>query len=163
MLPSVVSNLLNMGATGLGFLESAAGAGALVGALLVASMSKSRRRGRIQLYCLTAFGVALVLFSQSRWLLLSIALVFVIGVASMAYASLNMTFIQALVRDEMRGRVSALLTMTTLGLQPVGALQAGAVGQRFGVSTALFVGGIVCIVVSFIATRAKRAGLDEIS
>ena len=68
-----------------------------------------------------------------------------------------------MVRDEMRGRVSSLLTMTTLGLQPVGALQAGAVGQRFGVSTALLIGGIVCIVVSFLATKARRAGLDEIA
>jgi MFS family permease len=163
MLPSVVSNLLQMGATGLGFLESSAGAGALVGALIVASLSRSRRRGRIQLYMLTLFGVALMLFSQSHWLLVSMALVFVIGMASMAYASLNMTFIQSLVDDEMRGRVSSLLTMTTLGLQPVGALQAGAIGQRFGVSSALLLGGLICVVVSFAATRARRAKLDELA
>jgi MFS family permease len=163
MLPSVVSNLLQMGATGLGFLESAAGAGALVGALIVASLARSRRRGRIQLYMLTLFGVALILFSQSHWLLVSIALVFVIGMASMAYASLNMTFIQSMVSDEMRGRVSSLLTMTTLGLQPVGALQAGAIGQRFGVSAALLLGGIICVVVSFAATKARRVRLDEMA
>jgi MFS family permease len=161
MLPSVVSNLLNSGATGLGFLESGAGAGALVGALIVANLSRSKRRGRIQLSMLTLFGIALVLFSQSHWLLVSVALIFVVGMASMAYASLNMTFIQGMVSDDMRGRVSSLLTMTTLGLQPVGALQAGAIGQHFGVSTALMEGGIICIVVSVLATRARRAKLDE--
>src|SRR5258708_11262951 len=59
MLPSVVSNLLQLGATGLGFVESAAGAGALIGALFVASLSQSRRPGRIQLYMLTLSGAAL--------------------------------------------------------------------------------------------------------
>lgn len=162
MLPSVVSNVLHTGATGLGFLESSAGAGALVGALIVASLSRTKRRGRIQLYMLTLFGAALVLFSQSRWMLVSMGLVFVVGMASMAYNSLNQTFLQSLVDDEMRGRVMSLLTLTTLGLQPLGALQAGVVGQRFGVSTALVIGGIVCVVVSFVATRARRAGLDEL-
>jgi MFS family permease len=163
MLPAVVSNVLHAGATGLGLLESAAGAGAVIGALIVASLARTKRRGRIQLYMLALFGLALVLFSQSRWLGVSIALVFVVGMASMAYNSLNQTFLHSLVDDEMRGRVMSLLTLTTLGLQPMGALQAGAMGQRFGVSWALLVGGIVCILVSFAATRAKRARLDELA
>ncbi|MGH2460274.1 MAG: MFS transporter [Chloroflexota bacterium] len=162
MLPSVVSNVLHTGATGLGFLESSAGAGALIGALIVASLSRSKRRGRMQLAMLTLFGVALVLFSQSHWMLASMAMVFVVGLASMAYNSLNQTFLQSLVDDEMRGRVMSLLTLATLGLQPLGALQAGVIGQRFGISTALLIGGIVCVVVSVGATRARRAGLDDL-
>jgi MFS family permease len=112
---------------------------------------------------LTLFGLGLILFSQSHWLPTSMAMVFVIGLASMAYNSLNQTFLHSLVDDEMRGRVMSLLTLATLGLQPLGALQMGAVGQQFGVSAALFVGGLVCLAVSFIATRAKRAGLDELA
>jgi MFS family permease len=162
MLPAVVSTVLHVGATGLGLLESAAGAGAVVGALFVASLARTRRRGRIQLIMLALFGIALILFSQSRWLGVSVILVFVIGMASMAYNSLNQTFLHSLVHDEMRGRVMSLLTLTTLGLQPLGALQAGTVGQRFGVSTALLIGGIVCLSVSIVATRARRAGLDEL-
>jgi fluoride ion exporter CrcB/FEX len=56
----------------------------------------------------------------------------------------------------------AIFTLSTFGLQPIGALQAGAVGQRFGVSTPLFVGGIICILVGVVATRAKRGKLDEL-
>ena len=162
MLPAVVSDMLHMGATGLGLLESSAGTGALIGALIVASLSRSKRRGRIQLYMLTLFGLALVFFSQSHWLGTSIALLVVVGMASMAYNSLNQTFLQSLVDDDMRGRVMSLLTLATLGLQPLGALQAGAVGQRFGVSTALLIGGITCVAVSVVATRAKRGGLDDL-
>lgn len=162
MLPSVVANLLHMNATGLGFLESAAGAGAVVGALVIASSADVKRRGRLQLWLLALFGVALILFSQSHWLVTSIAFVFLVGLASMAYSSLNQTFLQSLAADEMRGRVMAIFTLSTFGLQPIGALQAGAVGQRFGVSTPLFVGGIICILVSIVATRSKRGKLDEL-
>lgn len=163
MLPSVVSTLLHADARALGLLESGAGTGAVIGALIVASTTKNKRRGRMQLYMLTLFGVALIFFSQSHWLPSSIGLVFVIGLASMAYNSLNQTFLHSLVDDEMRGRVMSLLTISTLGLQPLGALQMGVVGQQFGINTALFVGGLVCVAVSFIATRAKRAGLDELA
>ena len=62
-------------ATGLGLLQSAAGAGALVGALFIASLAKVRRRGRIQLAMLLAFGLVLELFSLSRSLPVSLVLV----------------------------------------------------------------------------------------
>jgi MFS family permease len=163
MLPAVVQTVLHANATGLGLLEGGAGAGAVCGALIIASLARTKRRGRLQLLMLTLFGIALILFSQSRWMPVSIFFVFFIGLAQMAYNSLNMTFLHSLVDDEMRGRVMSLLTLATLGLQPLGALQMGAVGQQLGVSTALFIGGAVCLVVSFVATRAKRAGLDEIA
>jgi MFS family permease len=163
LLPAVVSSVLHYNAIGLGLLESSAGAGSVVGALIVASLAQSKQRGRLQLYMLTLFGIGLILFSQSRWMPLSMALVFIIGLASMAYSSLNQTFLHSLVSDEMRGRLMSLFTLTTFGLQPLGSLQAGFVGQTFGVSTALLLGGMVCLVVSFVATRAKRAGLDELA
>jgi hypothetical protein len=57
----------------------------------------------------------------------------------------------------------SLLTLTTLELPPLGALQMGTIGPGFGVSAVLLIGGIVCLFVSFGATRAKRAGLDALS
>ncbi|HUX85524.1 MAG TPA: MFS transporter [Chloroflexota bacterium] len=163
MLPAVVSSVLHYGATGLGFLESSAGAGSVVGALIVASLAQSKRRGRLQLYMLTLFGIGLILFSESRWMPLSMAMVFIIGLASMAYSSLNQTFLHSLVTDEMRGRLMSIFTLTTFGLQPLGALQAGFIGQSFGVTTALFGGGVVCLLVSIVAMRAKRAGLEDLA
>jgi len=163
MLPAVVSSVLHYNATGLGFLESSAGAGSVVGALIVASLAQSKRRGRLQLYMLSLFGIGLILFSESRWMPLSMAMVFVIGLASMAYSSLNQTFLHSLVTDEMRGRLMSLFTLTTFGLQPLGALQAGFIGQTFGVTSALFGGGVICLLVSFVATRAKRAGLEDLA
>jgi MFS-type transporter involved in bile tolerance (Atg22 family) len=49
----------------------------------------------------------------------------------------------------MRGRVLGLYTMIIQGLAPLGALQAGALAQRFGASAALWIGADICILASF--------------
>lgn len=163
MLPAVAGGVLHTGATGLGLLQSAAGAGAVVGALIVASSSNLKRRGNLQLRMLLLFGVSLGFFSLSHWLAVSVPIIFVIGLASMAYNSLNMTFIQSLVSDEMRGRVMSLLTLMTLGLQPLGGLQAGIIGDRFGVSVALMFGAGICALVSLIAANSRRAAIKNLT
>ncbi len=143
MMPALALGVLGSDAKGLGLLQSGAGAGALVGALFIASLTRSRIRGRIQLGMLVAYGVMLLALSQSRWLPLSIVFVFGVGLASMSYNSLNQTFLQTHAQDEMRGRVTSVLTLTTLGFQPLGALQAGLVGDRLGVPTVFLFGGVL--------------------
>ena len=163
MMPALALGVLKGNATSLGFLQSGAGAGALVGALLIASLTRSRSRGRIQLGMLVLYGVMLLALSQTRWLPLSILFVFGVGLASMAYNSLNQTFVQTLVDDDMRGRVTSVLMLTTIGFQPLGALQAGIVGDRFGVPYVFIIGGIICILVGVLATRLRGAALAELS
>jgi len=163
MMPALALGVLKSDATGLGFLQSGAGAGALVGALFIASLTRSRSRGRIQLGMLVVYGIMLLALSQSRWLPLSMVFVFGVGLASMAYNSLNQTFVQSLVSDDMRGRVTSVLMLTTIGFQPLGALQAGIVGDRFGVPYVFVIGGIVCVLVGLLATRLRSAALAELS
>ncbi len=163
MMPAVAVQMLNSGATGLGLLQSAAGAGALVGALLIASLSKGANRSRMQLSMLFLFGLFLALFGLSRWMPLSLLLVFVVGAASMSYSSLNQTFIQSEVHDDVRGRVTSVYSLSTLGIQPVGALIAGAIGNLIGVWFALLLGGAICLALSLAATRIRRTNLSTLT
>jgi MFS family permease len=143
MMPVFAESVLNVGATGLGVLMSANGAGALIGALLVASFGSVRRRGLLQLTSLVAYGIALVLFAASRRLELSVLLLFVGSAFSMVFSSLNQTFLQSLAPDEMRGRVLSVLTLTTFGLIPVGSMLAGAAAEHWGAAAAVAAGGAV--------------------
>jgi len=162
MLPAVAVGILHTDATGLGFLQSVAGAGALVGALTMASVTKSSSRSRMQMQMLFGFGLALMLFGLSRWMPLSLLFIFGVGIASMSYSAINQTFIQHVVDDEMRGRVMSIYALSTLGLQPVGALLIGAVGSVIGVGYALLIGGAVCLALSLISTRFKQAKLEAL-
>jgi MFS family permease len=163
MMPALALGVLNSNATGLGLLQSGAGAGALVGALFIASLTRSRIRGRIQLGALVLYGIMLLALSQSRWLPLSILFVFGVGLASMSYNSLNQTFVQTLAQDDMRGRVTSVLMLSTIGIQPLGAILAGLIGENFGVPYVFVVGGIVCVLVGVLATRMRGAALAELS
>lgn len=144
LLPVFADSVLHVGAQGLGALMSATGAGALAGALIVASLSGFRRRGLLQLLTGSAYGVALVLFAASRSLTLSLALLFAGSACSMVFSSLNQTFLQSLAPDEMRGRVLSVLTLTTFGLMPLGSMVAGAAAQQWGASLVVGAGGAVC-------------------
>lgn len=45
----------------------------------------------------------------------------------------------------MRGRVLSLLTLTTFGLMPFGAMQAGLIANVFGPPMSMILGGCVCV------------------
>jgi MFS family permease len=145
MLPAFAETVLEAGPTGLGILQSAAGVGAVAGALLIASIRDSQRSGMLMIGCVMALGFGLEAFGLSRNYGLSIVLVFFVGLTTMAYAALNQTFLQHLIADEMRGRVMSLLTLTTFGLQPFGSMLTGALASVVGVQVSMVICGCICV------------------
>src|SRR5436190_2392739 len=85
LMPVFADAVLHVGAPGLGLLMSANGAGALAGALVVASFSSVGRRGLLQLVNGVAYGVALALFAASRRMDLSLTLLFAGSACSMVF------------------------------------------------------------------------------
>jgi len=150
MLPAFAESVLEAGPSGLGLLQSAAGLGALVGALTVASLA-GRRSGTLMLVAVVLLGCGLMAFSSSRLLYLSLPMLFITGFASMSYNTLNQSFLQRLVDDDMRGRVLSLLSMTMFGLQPFGSMEVGTVATFIGPQLALGFGGFVCVIVAAVA------------
>ena len=63
------------------------------------------------------------------------------------------TLIQAMVPDELRGRVMAFYTFMFLGMAPFGAFQAGWVAHQAGAPVAAAVGGAVCAISSLVLWR----------
>ena len=144
LMPAFAESELNVGAQGLGLLMSAAGLGAVAGALGVASLGKGISRGQLMLSAVLSFGFFLALFGASHWFPLSLLVLVGVGASSMIYNALNQTFLQTQAADHMRGRVMSILTLTTFGLQPFGALLAGAAGDAVGSSLVVLGGGLVC-------------------
>lgn len=157
LMPVFAESVLHVGAQGLGVLMSASGAGALMGALVVASLGGVRGRGQVQLVMGVAYGGALLCFALSRRLELSVVLLFAAGACSMVFSSLNQTFLQTLAPDAMRGRVLSVLTLTTFGMMPLGSMLAGAAAQRWGATAVVGAGGVVCALfaLSVLATRPR--------
>jgi predicted MFS family arabinose efflux permease len=157
-------DVLGIGAPGLGLLTAGVGVGALSGALGVAVLRPSGGSGRLLLAGLTVSSTALIVFAVSRWVPLSLVALAVLGAAQVAYYTTTSTLIQMLVPPRLRGRVSSLYVLTSLGVIPFGNLLAGFVAERFDPTVALAGGGlatllvVALVVVRFPEIRRVEAG-----
>lgn len=144
MLPVMARDVLGTGSTGLGMMMSAAGAGALLANLTVASLGDIRAKGALLVATAGGMGLSLVLFALSPWFLLSLFLLLFVGGCSVTYDTARSSLLQTLVPEHVRGRIVGL-EVWTFGMQPVGGLQAGVVANFLGASVALAVGGGIIV------------------
>jgi MFS family permease len=120
------------GSRTLGFLMASSGAGALVGAVYLASRKTVVGLGRVIAIAGGLFGVSLLAFAASRQLWLSLLIVPFAGFGMIAnFASAN-TLLQTLTEDRMRGRVMSLFTVSFLGMAPFGNLLSGWFASHLG-------------------------------
>jgi MFS family permease len=145
LMPAISTNVLHGGAHTLGFLMTASGAGALGGALYLASRRSVLGLGRAMAVASTTFGIGLAAFSLSRSLWLSLLVLPVVGAGMMVTMAATNTIIQTVVTEELRGRVMAFYTMAFLGTAPIGSLIAGVVADRIGPQRTILFGGLACI------------------
>lgn len=73
-----------------------------------------------------------------------------VGFSMMTQMSSSNTLIQAMVPDELRGRVMSVYSMMFMGMAPLGALMAGSLAEILGAQYTVALGGAVCIVGSAI-------------
>jgi MFS family permease len=145
LLPVFATDMLEGGADTLGLLYASAGVGALTAAIMLARRSTILGLGRWIAAMPALFGVALIAFSFSRLLPLSVGLLAVAGFAVMMQLAASNTLLQTIVDEDKRGRVMSLYAMAFLGMSPFGSLLAGALADRFGATTMLMISGACCI------------------
>ncbi len=152
LMPVFARNVLSVGSQGFGFLQSAGGAGALCGVLAVAYLSHLGGKGRQAIGGAIVFGFLLIIFAFSKSYLLSLALVFALGIASQFYMTIINTILQVNLPDELRGRVMGIFGLTW-DLMPVGGMIAGTIAEFADAPTAVAVGGL------FVAMMALGAAV----
>jgi MFS family permease len=146
LMPIFADKILHSGARGLGILMGATGVGALVGALTLAMRSSLRGLGQWVAICSAGFGVSLVAFSFSKSFHLSTLLLLPVGFFMMFQMSSSNTLIQAMVPDQLRGRVMSVYSMMFMGMAPLGALLAGWLADIIGAPWTIAGGGIVSVI-----------------
>ena len=157
LMPAIAANTLHGGPHTLGFLMTASGAGALVGALYLASRSSVLGLGRVMVAATSLFGLTLMLFALSHQLWLSLVVLPFVGAGMMVEMASTNTVLQTIVEEQLRGRVMAFYTMAFLGTAPIGSLLAGVVADRIGAQATIMLGGAACLIGAFwFARRLPR-------
>lgn len=156
LMPVVARDVLGRGAVEFGWMSSAVGAGALVGALMLAAFARRLPKGQMLRWASMGFGIILFAFSLSRSLPLSLAVLVLTGFAMIVNTATTNTLLQTLTPDDLRGRVMSVFTLAFVGMGPIGALQAGMLADRVGAPTTLMVGGLICVLFTFALFRRVR-------
>jgi MFS family permease len=154
LMPVVAERVFAAGAGGLGVLMAGAGAGALAGSVAIAGLSRFQRPAVLQLGLVIGLGLALIAFSQTRWLPLGVALVVVVGFLFAAFSALNNTLLMANTERRLTGRVMSIYLMTW-GATPVGAVPLSWLADRAGAPLALALGGTIVIVGVLVLTYLR--------
>ena len=149
-LPIFASEVLHRGAKGFGLLMSAAGVGAVLGALHFAARTSYKGLARWIAATSTTCAVGLVIFSQSRYFWLSMAVLLVVGFCATVQMAATNTTLQNRVPDQLRGRIMAVYATMFMGVQPIGSLIAGGVAKHIGAPYTLAVFGTLCFLGSMI-------------
>jgi MFS family permease len=144
LMPIFADRILHSGARGLGILMGVSGAGALTGALILASRLTLRGLGRWIAISAGVFSMTLVVFAYSRWFWLTAALLVLTGFCVMIQMGSSNTLIQSMAPDHLRGRVLAAYSMMLMGMAPIGALLSGVLADRIGAPATVAAGGVAC-------------------
>lgn len=147
-LPVFQRDVFQVGPTGLGLMGTAQGAGAVVGALTVASLGNYQYKGRVLVGSAIGFGAMLALFGAiagPNTFIPSLVVLAFTGAFGTAFMAFSQALILVITPPEMRGRVTGLF-MTTFGLMPLGAMPIGLLIDAY--SAPLIIGsfGVVTMV-----------------
>jgi MFS family permease len=147
LLPVFARDVFDTGPWGLGLLRAAPGVGALTAAIIMAHRPLRRRVGRIMFAAVAIYGVAIIVFAFSRSIVLSMALLCILGAADMVSVVIRMTLIQLETPDEMRGRVSAVNSLFVTASNQLGDFRAGLMAAWLGTIPAVLIGGAGALLV----------------
>jgi MFS family permease len=146
LMPDFTAEVLGGGPTTLGTLMGASGAGALTGALYLASRTNVVGLGRWIVGGTLAFGGGLVVLGLSRSFWIALPALTVLGAGFMIQMAATNTILQTIVSEHLRGRVMSFYTMAFLGTAPIGSLIAGVLANWIGTPATIGAGGLACIV-----------------
>src|ERR1700757_1201567 len=138
-MPIYAQDILRGNARTLGLLMSAAGVGAVLGALHFAARTNYKGLARWIAATSTTCAIGLLIFSGAKVFWLCVVVLFIVGFAATSQMAATNTLIQNRVPDELRSRVMAVYATMFMGVQPIGALIAGGVAKRIGAQNTLTV------------------------
>lgn len=160
LMPVFAKEVLRGGPRTLGWLLTGIGAGATVGALILASKRSVIGLGRWMVVTGVGFSIALVCFAFSRAIWLSVLLMACSGLCLVIVNAAGNTLVQTLADEDKRGRALSLLMMCFLGMLPLGSLLFGELARpdRLGPTWTLVVGA-TCVGLAVLRFASKLPGL----
>ncbi|WP_347279061.1 MFS transporter [Plasticicumulans sp.] len=172
LMPVVAREVYGGGPHTLGWLLSAAGAGAIAGTLALAARERSSGYERIAAASALAAATGLLGLAAEPPYALALGMMMLIGGGMMTTAAALNSLLQTVVEPRLRGRAMSLYVLAFAGVFPLGALMSGLLAGHFGVQATLALAGLGALAVVLhylrrlprlsarLAGEYRRLGLD---
>jgi len=147
LLPIFATDILQVGASGLGWLRAAPAIGAGLMSVWLAHHAVTKNGGIVLLTSVALFGVATVGFGLATAAWLSFLMLFFTGVFDAVSVVLRISLVQMRTPDELRGRVAAVNALFISCSNQWGAVESGVAAQWFGTVPSVIIGGVATVVV----------------
>jgi len=156
LLPVLAMNRLHVGPATLGILFSAAGVGAVLGALILGNLPAANVR--FALGALICWCGALALVGTGATVQVTFWALLVLGASQSIVGSTTSALLQTRVPLQQRGRVMSLNTLLLMGVRPLGDFPAGALIAAIGAPlTALASAALVAVTGLVVYANMKRS------
>jgi DHA3 family macrolide efflux protein-like MFS transporter len=142
------------------FMETSIGAGNLVGGFALGMLAARSRKGPIVAGAYAAFGVLLILVGISDAIPVTVALLFGVGIANMAYVIPSQTLFQQRTPPELMGRVVSFRFTLVFGGMSIAMAVAGLLLGVLSPGLVIGVGGLISVaagVAGFLVREVREA------
>ncbi|CAD0002745.1 MULTISPECIES: MFS transporter [Flavobacterium] len=162
LLPVFAQDILKVGPEGFGVLRAAPAIGAFITMLISAYVPLYKKAGMKLLIAIFVFGLCIILFGISTIFWLSVAALFLSGVADGISVVIRQTILQLKTPDHMRGRVAAVNSMFVGSSNELGAFESGLTAKLMTPVISVIFGGSMTLltVLGFGAASPTFRNLD---
>ena len=161
LLPIFADEILHVGPHGLGLMQAAPAAGAVLMSLVLTHRPPMRRAGRSLFIAVAGFGVAIIGFAVSRSFPLSLALLAASGMLDMVSVVIRSTLLQVFTPPHLLGRVSSVNSIFIGSSNEIGAFESGVAAKLLGTIPAVLFGGTMTLLV-VVATAWRNPHLRRL-
>ncbi|MCY4107724.1 MAG: MFS transporter [Chloroflexi bacterium] len=152
LLPVFAKDILDVGIQGLGMMNSAPGAGSIVGAVLIGMNLRLPPNGMLSLGGTAVMALLVIGFASSESYVVSLVLLFLLGVLGTVLITATRTILQLRAPREYMGRVMSLSTIAVIGFGPLGGFIVGPLAEFTGAPYSLYISSaLVVIAAAFLA------------
>ena len=155
LLPVLVRDEYNVGASALGLAFTIQAIGAIVTSLWITRLGGVRNKGGFFACGMLLGSSSLAAYSMAPTFEVALLFFFTFGCATAFYTNFSQSLLQVHTPQILLGRVLSIITLSISGFIPLGALQAGLVASLLDPRTAGLYGGVTAFVLALLAlTRA---------
>jgi len=152
LIPLLVKDYFGGGALELGWVESAAGIGVILGGVLLGVWGGFKRKMATSYLGLFGLGIGVLVLGKAPAsnVLWAVGAALIVGIMLPITNGPIHAVMQSVVAPDMQARVFSLLGSLAAGMSPIGLIIAGPLSDRVSIQTWFLLAGILCLIMAVV-------------